>query len=471
MKLSHIILENMAYLPRNELGDMGIFRLKTELTIPNKFNPENTLILFDDSRKDYFGIPLYYWKTFQHVTDKVIDKRTHGKHIRFTMNTTPRSDQARVLTEFKEAITSGNTGFIVNAPPGWGKTRTLIEMIQMVGERALVVVPKSDLVEQWVERICEHTSMAATDIGIFSGGKAQYNPKKKITVGLVHTLALERFHQYRNDFGMIAFDEVHISVPPKTFSPVAQMYSAKYRIGASATLKRDDGWDKAFTYHVEQVKMVGDASTNRMSAEAYLINYPESSGILPHWVMHDKIKLRASLISLLAQNDKRNHFLASAAHASCASGRRTCVISDRTSILLDIYNILVKEMGYSPEDVGFYCSSLSSQAGVQLRTVTKKEQKKTAEKAKIILSTYGLMSTGTDIPDLAAILLATPQSKVTQTKGRVERVFSGKKQPVVMDVVDTYYEASQNWINKRLKEYKEAGMLIKNFHYSKFMGG
>lgn len=469
MKLSHIILENMAYLPRQELGDMGIFRLKTELTIPNRFNPDNTLILFDDSRKDYFGVPLYYWKSLYHLTDKVIDNRTAGKKIRFTMSSTPKPDQARVLGEFQTALDNGNTGFIVNAPPGWGKTRTLIEMIQMIGERALVVVPKSDLVEQWVDRICEHTSMAATDIGIFTKGQAQYSHRKKITVGLVHTLALDRFHQYKDEFGVIAFDEVHISVPPKTFSPVAQLYSAKYRIGASATLSRDDGWDKAFSYHVEQVKLIGDAGTNRMKAEVYLINYPESSGVLPHWVMKDKIKLRASLISLLSQNDRRNHFLATTAHKSCASGRRTCVISDRTAILVDIYRILTTEMGYSKDDVGFYCSSLSSQAGVQLRTVSKKEQQKTAESAKIILSTYGLMSTGTDIPDLAAILLATPQSKVTQTKGRVERIFSGKKQPVVMDVIDTYYEASGNWSRKRIKEYHESDMVLKNFHYSQFM--
>ena len=470
MKLSHIILENMAYLPKKELGDMGIFRLKNDLTIPNRFKPEDSLILFDDSRGDYFGIPLYFWKTMSHITDKIIDNRISGKPIKFTMTTTPKPDQARILGEFQKAVAQGNTGFIVNAPPGWGKTRTLIEMIQMLGEKALVVVPKSDLVEQWVARICDHTSMAATEIGIFNGGKAQYNPKKKITIGLVHTLALDRFHQYKNDFGVVAFDEVHISVPPKTFSPVAQLYSPKYRIGASATLKRDDGWDAAFEYNVEQIRLVGDAGTNRMKAEVYLIDYPESSGVLPHWVLNDKIKLRASLISMLSQNDRRTHFLAKATHKSCASGRRTCVISDRTAILLDIYNILTKEMGYSQDDVGFYCSSISSQAGVQIRTVGKKEQQKTAERAKIILSTYGLMSTGTDIPDLATILLATPQSKVTQTKGRVERVFSGKLQPVVMDVMDTFYEASGNWSRKRIKEYKDADMVLKKFHYSKFMG-
>lgn len=469
MKLSHIILENMAYLPSKELGHQGIADLKQQLTISNKFNYEDTLLLFDDSRRDYFGVPLYFWKSLNSVTNNIIDNRVQGNLIKFTMSSTPKPDQDRILTDFRAEVDKGRTGFILNAPPGWGKTRTLIEMIQILGRKALVVVPISNLVKQWVDRILEHTSMTENDIGIFNQGKAQYNDKKKITIGLVHTLALDRFHQYYKDFGVVAFDEVHISVPPKTFAPVAQLSSPVYRIGASATLKRDDGWDKAFEYNVEQVRFIGDASSNRMQAKAYLINYPNSSGTIPSWVINDKIKTRASLISLFSQNKERINLLSSMAKQSEKSGRRTCVISDRTSILLDIYNTLISQHGYAKEDIGFYCSSISSSAGVPLRTVGKKEQEHTAKTAKIILSTYGLMSTGTDIPDLACIILATPQSKVQQTKGRVERIFSGKKQPIVMDVVDTFYAPADNWARKRKKEYIDSNMEIENYHYSTFM--
>lgn len=469
MKLSHIILENMAYLPSKELGHLGIANLKQQLSISNRYNPEDVLLLFDDSRRDYFGVPLYFWKSLKTVTSNIIDNRVQGNPIKFSMRSTPLPDQDRVLTDFRSEIADGRTGFILNAPPGWGKTRTIIEMIQILGRNALVVVPTSNLVGQWVERILEHTSMTDSDIGVFNKGKAVYSPKKKITIGLVHTLALSRFHQYYKDFGVVAFDEVHASVPPKTFAPVAQLSSPLYRIGASATLKRDDGWDKAFEYNVEQVRFIGDASSNRMPAKVYFVNYPKSSGTIPSWVANDKIKTRAILISMFSQNRERINILACMAKQSEKSGRRTCIISDRTSILLDMYNILTQQMGYAKEDVGFYCSSISSSAGVKIRTVGKKEQEHTAKTAKIILSTYGLMFMGTDIPDLACIILATPRSKSEQTKGRVERVFSGKKQPIVMDVIDTFYSPAETWAEKRRKEYNGSKMVIENYHYTTFM--
>lgn len=185
----------------------------------------------------------------------------------------------------------------------------MIEMLHIIGKNSLIVVPKSDLVDQWVDRILQHTNLKKEDIGIFNAGRTNYTKEKRISVGLVHTLALSRYHKYSKDFGAVAFDEVHLSVPPKTFAPVAQMYSPKYRIGASATLQRDDGFDKAFHYHVEQLRLVGDASTNRMSATAYAVDYSKSSGNIPEYAAHDPIKARATAISLFAKKIGIEHNL------------------------------------------------------------------------------------------------------------------------------------------------------------------
>lgn len=468
MAISHVILKNMAYLPIKELSDNQIANLQRQLTIYNRYNTEDILELYD-IQKDYFGIPLYFYKNHSNISNNVIDKRVQGFDVRFDMISKPYPDQARVLDEFRIAIEDDVTGFILNAQPGWGKTRTMIEMLQIIGKNSLIVVPKSDLVDQWVERILQHTNLKKEDIGIFNAGRTNYTKEKKISVGLVHTLALSRYHKYSKDFGVVAFDEVHASVPPKTFAPVAQMYSPKYRIGASATLKRDDGFDKAFHYHVEQLRLVGDASTNRMSATVYAVDYPKSSGNIPAYAAHDPIKARATAISLFAKNRDRTQFIAKAVQKSIASGRRTCVISDRTSILFNLYNILTKESRVKPEDVGYFCSSLTDINGNTIRSVPKAEVNRTLQASKIILSTYGLMSTGTDIKDLATIILATPQSKVTQTKGRIERVCAGKKDPVVMDIIDSYYPQAKMWASKRKKEYDESSMAIKHFSYESFI--
>lgn len=105
------------------------------------------------------------------------------------------------MGQFDEALDDDITGFIINAPPGWGKTRTILAMIQRIAKNALVVVPTTDMVVQWVERIKEHTTIPDTDVAIFNRGKTNYNSGKKISIGLVKTLKLPRFHKYLKDFG------------------------------------------------------------------------------------------------------------------------------------------------------------------------------------------------------------------------------------------------------------------------------
>ena len=94
---------------------------------------------------------------------------------------------------------------------------------------------------------------------------------------------------------------------------------------------------------------------------------------------------------------------------------------------------------------------------------------KTCQVCEKEISLREALEVAAGIPDMATIILATPQSKVTQTKGRVERIFDGKKSPVVMDIVDSFYEPARTWSIKRHKEYAESEMQIKKFNYVSFL--
>uniref|UniRef100_A0A6M3LVR9 Putative helicase n=1 Tax=viral metagenome TaxID=1070528 RepID=A0A6M3LVR9_9ZZZZ len=72
-----------------------------------------------------------------------------------------------------------------------------------------------------------------------------------------------------------------------------------------------------------------------------------------------------------------------------------------------------------------------------------------------------MIALGTDIPSLSGLIYATPQSEVTQSKGRIERVLEGKKEPIVVDIVDTYYKDTMRWAKKREKSYIAEGLKIK----------
>lgn len=77
-----------------------------------------------------------------------------------------------------------------------------------------------------------------------------------------------------------------------------------------------------------------------------------------------------------------------------------------------------------------------------------------------MLGTYHMMEAGTDIPELALMILGTPLKLVTQTKGRTERP-AEKETPVLVDIVDSAYEKAESWFRHRHQVYVNDAMPVK----------
>lgn len=74
------------------------------------------------------------------------------------------------------------------------------------------------------------------------------------------------------------------------------------------------------------------------------------------------------------------------------------------------------------------------------------------QKRQVILASYGLAAEGLDVPDLDVLFLATPRTDVEQPVGRTLRIVPGKKQPIVVDLVDAH-QYYQRLRGKRLRQY------------------
>ena len=447
MPISVITLGRWAYLLRAE-ADVPF--LRRELTIASKYGGES-VELFDDSLPAYFGLPLYH-PSLPAGAD-IIDRRvtTVPIHLRFTSKLWP--GQPEVLEQFKKLLQGGKTGFILEAKPGFGKTVTVIAMLELLNQRTLVIVPRSNLIKQWIDRLVKHSNMAESEIGWVEGGKAVWDGKK-IVVGLVHSLVLDRYGKdFQRYFGCVVFDEVDRSVPPATFTPAVAMFPAKYRIGATATVKRMDGLDSIFRWHVGQTWLLGK-DANRMKPKVLIHKYTESSGYVPGHL--SVIQRRGVLLSKLAANVRRNWLLAGYILRIVRSGRRCLVLSDRIQQLVDLKGLLLSkgQKELSEADVGYYVRQLPWKA------VKPVERQVVAKSCKVIMASYGMIALGTDIPSLAGLVYATPQSQIEQSKGRIERLLEGKQTPVVVDVVDTAYMDTIRWGDFRLREYKRQGLQI-----------
>jgi predicted helicase len=112
--------------------------------------------------------------------------------------------------------------------------------------------------------------------------------------------------------------------------------------------------------------------------------------------------------------------------------------------------------------MGFYVGSLYADLESSRKIVVKeKERERVAKECKVILATYGKVSIGTDIETLSGLVLATPTSDVLQTVGRIVRIMDGKKSPIVVDFVDTYYKDAVGWAYNRRKFYQEHNYYMK----------
>jgi superfamily II DNA or RNA helicase len=456
---SQAVIGTHLFVPRSEVRDLEDIKVST--TAYSKFNQE-PVPMYNDRNYGWFGFPLYYHRQHRAVSENIRDLRTVGKPIQMSFRSSYRPGQDELINEFVRRLGSGGTGFILNAPPGFGKTVMVISMLSMLKRTALIVVPRSNLVRQWVDRILQHSSIRAEEVGVGTGGKVEWEGKK-IVVALVHTLALDRFGvAFKKNFGVTVFDEVDRSVPPQTFAPVVGMFPAKYRIGVSATMKRQDGMEVVFQNHVGE-HFLKSMDIGRMRPKVLVHYYDIHSGPI---FGNDTLRMRGQLISRLAGNHHRNRMIARYVRSITVTGRRCLVLSDRIQQLLDIEEILLENKWAKAEETGMYVrrlpvSQLFRTRKKRYRELKEAERREVAKKSQIILATYGMFALGTDIKDLAGLVYATPMSEITQSKGRIERELAGKMQPVVVDIVDSAYDMAVRWGYKRVREYGKDGLLIK----------
>jgi|GEM_PF-1700942 len=459
---SKIVLDSHICLPRDEVSDVE--SLKRAMTAKRKYEGAPIPLYKVDEHGVWFGVPRYAKNmdpdNVRIPYTELVDLRAMGHEIKFKTTVGFRPGQEKVLAEFKRLYEHGKTGFILEAVPGFGKTICCLKMLEIIRVSTLVVVPRSNLVHQWIDRIRRHTNLPKSKIGYVEGDNVSWRGKD-IVVALVHSLSAGSQKAIRREFvksfGCVVFDEVDRSVPPTTFAPVVQMFPAKFRIGASATLKRQDGLERVFQEHIGQCRLRGK-DVNRMKPIVIIHNFPSSSGHV--YQGSKKLNRRGMLLSKVAFNPARNMLIARYVKLIYNSGRRVLVLSDRILQLVILRKMLTKVHKIPLEDSGFFVRTLKFEDG-RTRNVSKQERERVASTCNVILGSYGLFSIGSDIPNLAGLVYATPQAQIQQAKGRIERVCEGKKQPVIVDIVDTAYKDAMRWASARKRLYRMEGLKVR----------
>lgn len=128
-----------------------------------------------------------------------------------------------------------------------GKTVLGMYLASLCEERALIVVHTQEVESAWIKDAKKFFNVDKKDIGRIRAAKMTIG--KRFTIGSVQTLMDLDPKIWRDEFGLVIFDEVHRHAA-KCFSRVAERSRAHIRVGISASDTRKDGRMPVIRWHL-----------------------------------------------------------------------------------------------------------------------------------------------------------------------------------------------------------------------------
>lgn len=379
----------------------------------------------------HFVVPLH-WITRHKV--QFDDQRPRGQHIDATFHGSLRKDlkQPEAVQAVIDTWKSSGGGALLCLPVGFGKSTCALYLVSRVRKKTLVLVHKSFLKDQWVDRA--KSVLPGCSVSVIQG--AVCDTTGDITVAMIQTLVSRKFAPDTFDaYGLVIVDEVH-HLAATGFSQSMWSQCAPLTLGLSATPRRADGLMRVVEWFCGPIAFF-HARDNQHQTIVQVLKYTCPEYANPPPVNRRGDVCYASLMTCLVEDPVRTELVASKASALACAGHHVLVLTHRRQHVQDLAGA-IRRHGV---DAGTYVGG-----------------DKECPDTVVVVATYALTSEGFDVPRLNALVLATPASDVEQACGRVMRG-SATAGAVIVDVLD---EWSVCWSQhaKRRTFYKKSGFTM-----------
>lgn len=364
---------------------------------------------------------------------------------------TPRHNQSELCEKSIKLLLAGQN-HVFDASTGFGKSVCGSYIAARLGQPTLIIVTKQDLLDQWENTLIKLLKIPPSLVGRIQQDTCKWEGKQFV-IGMAHSLIItgrypEEMYRY---FGMVIWDEVH-TMATDCFIRACQLFPAKYRLGFSATPDRKDGKTRLLHWHIGPTLVKGTVVA--LPPKILVVNtgwrIPTRRKLIGNSWEHVPIPhapgRMMGVYKAQADSPQRNSILVNFAVQAYHAGRRTVVLTDLTDHLDKLFHLLCSA-GVCGSEIGYYVGSMT------------KEALEASKKRKLVLATYKMCSTGTDVPDWDTLILASPRADVKQSIGRVMREKEGKLTPVILDPVDAD-PLFKNFHQSRLKQYRAVGATV-----------
>lgn len=372
------------------------------------------------------------------------DKRNTGKIIDVSFRGNLKTVQQMAV----ESLLEDDMGILV-APSGIGKTIAGVYMISARSVNTLVLVHRKPILKQWIDHLKTFLEIGHGKIGQIGGGKQ--NKTGFIDVAMLQSLVRKgEVKDIVGDYGYVIADECH-HVPAFSFEQVFRKAKARFVTGLTATPYRRDGHQPIITMQCGPIRYV-IKSKNQLAEQIvdHRLIYRKTKFCMPPG--HNDANIH-DVYSALILDEERNQLIFEDILSVLEEGRSPIVLTERK----DHLEILAQKLSR------FTRNLLILQGGMKIkkrREVIERLASIPESEERILLATGRYIGEGFDDPRLDTLFLAMPVSwkgTLVQYAGRLNRIYSNKKEVRIYDYVDQYVPMLMRMYEKRLKAYRTIG--------------
>ena len=368
------------------------------------------------------------------------DLRYEGEPLPITFTgqlTSLQTDALSQLLLYENGVLSATTGF--------GKTVIAAALMAEREVNTLIIVDRTQLQLQWIEKLSAFLNISSKDIGQLGGGKNKLTGK--IDVVTIQSLtSKQELKSFITQYGQIIVDECH-HISAFTFEQVLKQVRTKYIHGLTATPIRKDGLHPIIFMQCGPIQYKVDSKT-----QAKVRPFLHRLIIRKTTFTTDSTNL-GEIYQQIASDEKRNQQLFDDVLHSLDEGRSPIILTERVEHL----ERLKKQFkGFAKNVIVLsgHPSKKEQQAELErLASIPDGEE-------RLVIATGKYIGEGFDDARLDTLFLAMPISwkgTLQQYVGRLHRLHENKQEVRVYDYVDIQVPILDKMFIKRQSGYKHIG--------------